>query len=100
MTFQKEVLDLFGEVTFIGVVDALGRQHGLTTKDSRELLEESWRLPTRVGQYIKRETKRVSMLTYVLLQSLKAPDAEGGGKRRVRGTRLPGPTFSPAPALG
>jgi len=53
--FQKEWIDMTEGVSFIGVVDALGRRHGLSPDEARELLEESWRLPTRVAEYSRRD---------------------------------------------
>src|SRR6266542_2493417 len=44
---QKELIDDSVAITFIGVVDALGRRHGLDRQQTQRPVEESWNLPTR-----------------------------------------------------
>ncbi len=52
---QKELIDDSVAITFIGVVDALGRRHGLDRQQTQRPVEESWNLPTRVGVYRRKD---------------------------------------------
>jgi hypothetical protein len=55
VTIQKEFLDDSHVVTFLGVLDALGRRHAVEVMMARNLIEASWALPTRVATYRRRD---------------------------------------------
>jgi hypothetical protein len=55
VTMQKEILDMTDSVTFFGVVDALGRRYAPPTEQVRQTIARSWDLPTRVGNYVRRD---------------------------------------------
>jgi hypothetical protein len=55
LAVQKEHIDNSLAITFIGVVDALGRRHGLDRQTTSRLAERSWELPTRVSAYRRKD---------------------------------------------
>ena len=50
---EKEHLDDLAACTFIGVVDGTGHRHSVV--NPRSLIEDSWRLPTRLAVYQRRD---------------------------------------------
>jgi hypothetical protein len=52
---QKEFIDQNPAITFLGIVDALGRRHGIPRERARDLIFRSWSLPTRVAVYQRRD---------------------------------------------
>ncbi|TDZ95246.1 hypothetical protein CCUG60885_01377 [Mycobacteroides salmoniphilum] len=52
---QKEFLDMASEIMFVGFVDALGRRHPVPDTNAKSAIESSWRLPTRVQWYQRRD---------------------------------------------
>lgn len=55
IALQKEFVDQCESITFIGVVDALGRRHGINKQSAQNLIGQSWRLPTRLAKYRRRD---------------------------------------------
>jgi len=54
-TIQKETIDMGSSITFIGVVDALGRRYGLEEQACKALVSRSWAAPTRVGWFRRKD---------------------------------------------
>ncbi|MBD8103954.1 hypothetical protein PlfCFBP13513_15750 [Plantibacter flavus] len=52
---QKEPLDMLDNVTFFGVSDALGRRYASNSDDVRDVVLQSWNLPTRVAKFVRRD---------------------------------------------
>lgn len=77
VSVQKEFLDEATAVTFIGVLDALGRRHGVKDEQARALIQSCWALPTRVASYQRRDdaTHRV--------RAFRATDRFGLSQRTV-----------------
>jgi hypothetical protein len=50
-SIQKEFLDFAPAVVFFGVVDALGRRFAPPLAESIDVIESSWKLPSRIGRY-------------------------------------------------
>lgn len=61
ISLQKEHLDFLESCTFLGAVDGAGRRHPISARQAKAIIEESWRLPTRVAVYQRRDdpSKRV-----------------------------------------
>lgn len=52
---QKEPIDMLDNITFLGVIDALGRRYKPDADELREVVQRSWGLPTRVQSYVRRD---------------------------------------------
>lgn len=52
---QKEFLDMSSQITFFGVVDALGRRHPVTKSEAKSVVERAWQLPTRAAWFQRRD---------------------------------------------
>ena len=56
-SIQKEFLDFAPAIVFFGVVDELGRRFAPARSESVAVISASWKLPTRVGNYRRRDGK-------------------------------------------
>lgn len=81
VTLQKEHLDLLECCTFIGVVDGTGRRHPVPTRQAREVIEESWRLPSRLAVFQQRDDPSKRVIAHQLAVSGKF--TERPAKRRL-----------------
>lgn len=54
ITVQKEVLDMVSAITFLGVVDALGRRYAPPDDQTMRVVQSSWDSPTRVRRFRSR----------------------------------------------
>lgn len=54
ITLQKEVLDMGSAITFLGVVDALGRRYAPPDDQTTRVVQSSWASPTRVRRFRSR----------------------------------------------
>jgi hypothetical protein len=61
-TIQKETIDMESSITFIGVVDALGRRYGLEEQACKALVLRSWEAPTRVGWFRRKDDPAAPMI--------------------------------------
>lgn len=59
MSIQKEVIDMMDSVSSMGVVDALGRRHEISSDGVIEIARVSWNNPTRVAWYRRRDSPEV-----------------------------------------
>lgn len=55
MTIQKEFIDMELAITFLGVVDALGRRQSVPDVQCRDVVTKCWDMPTRVGWFVRRD---------------------------------------------
>jgi hypothetical protein len=81
LTFQKEVIDAGDAIMFIGVVDALGRKHGLARDQAAPLIEQIWALPTRATWYYRRDAP----VTEPPVLAFQMTDAARISRRQARG---------------
>ena len=65
---QKEHLDLLESCTFIGAVDGTGRRHPVPRRQAKAIIEESWRLPTRVAVCQRRDDASKRVVAYQLAE--------------------------------
>jgi hypothetical protein len=96
ITFQKEVIDFYKGVAFIGVTDARGRRHGLNSRAAKNLIEESWGLPTRVQAVKHRDTgqransfQATDSMRFQIRRPRRLPRAIA--TRTSEGPHIPGP---------
>jgi hypothetical protein len=61
-TVQKETIDMEKSITFIGVVDALGRRYGVEEQACKALVLRSWEAPTRVAWFRRRDDPTAPMV--------------------------------------
>lgn len=68
---QKEHFDFLESCTFVGVVDGMGRRHGVAPEQGAELLNRCWQLPTRVAVYQRRDDPDKRVVAFQLADSAK-----------------------------
>ncbi|MFE6273507.1 helix-turn-helix domain-containing protein [Streptomyces goshikiensis] len=97
---QKEPIDSLDAITFIGVVDGLGKRYGLLAEDVRALAAASWALPTRVIAARRRDDPSymvAAFQTRTPVEMDQKPVPDGTNPPEVLATRtmlgLPVPDF-------
>jgi hypothetical protein len=55
VSVQKEPLDTLDNVTFLGVIDGLGRRYSPNVDEVRRVVRQSWDLPTRVQVFQRKD---------------------------------------------
>jgi hypothetical protein len=89
ISFQKEFIDEASSITFIGVVDALGRRHAPPRERALMLIEQSWGLPTRLRKYQRRDDHTKTVFAF------QARDpANLSSDKLDAGQRIPSPIAS------
>ncbi|MFF2051155.1 hypothetical protein ACFVU2_06085 [Leifsonia sp. NPDC058194] len=64
ITMQKEPIDMLDNLTFLGVLDALGRRYSPKPIEIRNVVGQSWSMPTRVREYVRRDDATAHVLAY------------------------------------
>lgn len=64
LTVQKEFLDSVSAVTFFGVTDALGKRYGANDVSIREVVQQSWQLPSEVKWFKRRDDPAVQVQAF------------------------------------
>lgn len=81
---QKEPIDMLDNITFLGVMDALGNRYRPGTDEIREIVQQSWGLPTRVQRYIRRDDPTAPpVLAYQNRERSAAVETNKSGKKAV-----------------
>jgi len=85
IVMQKEHLDMLDNITFLGVVDALGRRYAPRKDIVMQVVQQSWNLPTRVAFYRSRlDTSAPPVLAYQNRDGSALFNSERRSKRSAR----------------